>query len=224
MGKVEAPSWLSRQRVRESVRTSNYAGWGMYDSAIESYQKSFQGVLEGIDIISWTQSKNTLTVIDLMSSTEAIASIFESASWDKHRLGLAVSLEDARSDLQKERDKGLNVEKLDGDIVLPSTWKKIKKKLKGHRADLIMERAVGGIDTLPKDFGFYEFIISKTWEMLNENGMLLLQAPGFGRWGGFKISRWAKSLRRNNINVVFDHDNYAIKLVKTPDSPGKLPF
>lgn len=227
MSKVEAISELFRRRIRQSIKTRlpfKSVGWGVYDSDIYNYQREFQSVLGGLDIISWVQSKDTLTVIDLMSSSAAIASVFEHISPDKPRFGLAVSLEDVRSDLQKERDGMLNIEKLNLDIVAPSTWRKIRGRLEGRRADLIMERAMGGVDTLPRDFGFYKFTISRMWEMLNENGILLLQTPNFGYWNAFKISRLVKSLIKKNVNVVFDSYRGVIKFVKTPDSPEKLPF
>lgn len=230
MNKVESKSELLRRYIEKSIEVHRYiggmdtkSGWDTYDSSVQSYQISFRKVLEGKDILSWAQSKDTLTVVDLMSSSEAIASIFTSLPSDKPKFGLAVSLEDVRSDLQKERDGRLNIEKLDGDIILPSTWRKIEKKLAGRRADLIVERAQGGILTLPRDSGFYEFTMGRMWKMLNEGGMLLLETPYLCNFSmPADISQWARLLMINNINAIFD--DYAMKLVKTPDSPEKLPF
>lgn len=210
--------------------------YSVYDSSIEKYQEEeFLRVLQGEDIISWVQSRNTLTVVDLMSSTGAIASIFERIPSGIPKFGLAVSLEDMgnmRSDSQKERDRRLNIEKLDGDIILPSTWRKIEKKLEGRKADLIMERAAGGTVTLPHNFGFYEFVLGRMWKMLNENGMLLLQTPPLEwyEWGGLDVSisalalQWARLLKNNNIDFVFDGSLHAMRIIRTPNSPEKLPF
>jgi hypothetical protein len=64
--------------------------------------------------------------------------------------------------------------------------------------------------------------LDKIWSFTSEkNGIILVETPaGFYR----EIKSMAYFFRKYDIQVSLDEKADHIKLVKTPDSPGKLPF
>lgn len=233
MDSVEANPRAHRDHIRKAIKAGVppkgeiLEKYGVYDSDILDYQLCFNSVLVNeagtIFLPSWLQEKEALTIIDLFSSTEAIASVFRATPSTKPKFGLAVSMEDVRTNPRKKEDAELNIEKLDGNLMLPSTWKKIRKKLEGRRADLIIERGVMGIDDFSLGLEFYEveFAVGKMWEMLNKNGMMLLQVSY--RLDKNSVSQWAEFLVRNGVDVIYDEAGL-VRIDKTADSPEKLPF
>lgn len=78
-------------------------------------------------------------------------------------------------------------------------WRKINDALQGRKADLIMERAVGGLGTIP----FREKGINAVYQGINR--ILIPRTIAYGP----------------EVNIF---NPGSIKLVKTPDSPKDLPF
>lgn len=204
--------------------------WCAYGQDIEMYESEFSGVLNG-SISDVLKDRTFPVVIDLMAPSRTIATLFEKFP-DKPKLGLAVSLDDLRSDQQKAIDKGLSVEQIAGDILRSSTWNEIEKKLQGHKADLVMERALAGFNCIPSYPRLYAMLLNKAWDLLSKaNGILLFQGP-FRKEIDQKtdtiIYQWINNLLNSGISVMIDslldNDHHYIKIVKTPNSPEKLPF
>lgn len=205
--------------------------WDTYGTHIFDYERSFSGVLNEL-LQDLLKNKPFPVVIDLMGPSKTISTLFEKFP-DKPKLGLAVSLEDLRSTEQKEKDAKLNVIQIAGDIMKSSTWREIEEKLQGHKADLIMERALAGFDCIPVSPRLYAILLNKTWSLLSkENGVLLFQSPPRTtletKTDINVVNQWVNSLQYNGVNVLVHEPSYdwglSIKTVKTPNSPEKLPF
>lgn len=209
-----------------------YRVYGMNSSA---YQKDFDKILHGESIVHFVGKRRSPVVIDFMGQVNAIEDIFRWLPPSKTKFGLAVSLEDLRSEQQVEIDEAYNIKQLAGNIMEASTWRRVKDALQGRKAHLIMERAVGGLQHIPVHEKFYAIAISKAWQMLSsQNSMLLVEVPvePILQDHNIRIREWIDYLKGSGIdatyvsqNGIYEYDkNGSIKLIKTPDSPKDLPF
>jgi hypothetical protein len=197
--------------------------WGFYGKNIDTYEDSFSEVLHG-SIRNLLKDKEDLVVIDLMSPSGALKTLFQQLPNGK-KFGLAVSLEDLRTGKEKREDAKLNIAQISGDILVPSTWKRIEEQLQGRKADLIMERAVDGLICIPQDPRLYAVFSNKIWGLLKKDeGTLLAEFPGI-----YNLLVWEmiSALKDDNRSMLSLKDSYGacyLRLVKTPNSPEKLPF
>lgn len=210
-------------------------GWKPYGSDISSYDATFRLAL-GTSIASFINDRKAPVVVDLMAPSFTLLSLFAIVS-DKNNFGLAVSLSDERTRVQKWRDKGLNVIQLAGDIMSSATWRNIDEVMQGRKADLIMERALGGLDIIPPQPKLYAILINKAWKILSDKeGVMLLHTPHDSSLlaAGIHIQDFVNNLKANGINAecfksgvpisLVTPASSVLKLIKTPDSPKNLPF
>lgn len=126
-----------------------------------------------------------------MGPSDTIASLFEKLPEDKSKIGIAVTLGERRDLKQTERDTRLGIVQIAGDITKPSTWEQIESRLYGRKADLIMERAVGGFSDIPDNEKLYAILVNKAWKLLNDqNGMLLAQVPDDSKISKYGSKKW----------------------------------
>lgn len=204
--------------------------WKIYESHIDSYDDRFRLAL-GTSIVSFVKDRKSPVVVDFMSPSFTLLSLFAKVS-DKNKFGLAVSLRDERTRVRKWMDRTYNVRQLTGDIMLPVTWRNIDEVMQGRKADLIMERALGGLNILPPHPKLYAILINKAWKILSDKeGVMLLQTPSENDLlaARIHIQDFVSDLRTNGINAEYfksemSTDRSVLKLIKTPDSPENLPF
>ncbi len=216
----------SKKNQERGDRTS-YDGckWSTYGEHFSSYDKSFNGVLER-SIHTLLRKKKSLKIIDFMGPSGTIATLFERFP-KKPMFGVAVSLSDLRSDEERKRDERLNVKQTSGDILKSSTWDQIEEQLQGHKADLIMERAHAGFWCIPVSLRLYAILLNRAWGLLSEEtGVLIAEVPTHFQ---SEAKRMIDSFRKNNkMDASTGKSSYDgglyIKIVKTNDSPKKLPF
>ncbi|QQG41851.1 MAG: hypothetical protein HYV90_00865 [Candidatus Woesebacteria bacterium] len=207
--------------------------WKTYGSSIEDYDKSFRAVLEGGHIVDLVRDSNEPVVVDLMSSTEAIASLFGQLS-QSNKLGIAVSSEDDRLPDKKRRDDQMGIKHVPGDLSQPASWKTLKETLGGRKANLILERGGMGVQSLPFNENFYGYVFNRLWEIVSEDGgTILIQGSTTHalEQTGIRVKEWVDLLKSNGVDVVLDvgeddfgFDYTTLKIVKTPESPKKLPL
>ena len=196
--------------------------WGAYDSNIKNYEITFEKVLNGKKIKDLLKDKEKPIVVDLMAPTGTIHSLSEELS-KKEMMGIAVSLEDLRTDTKRKRETGLNITQIAGDILLPSTWNKLKEQLQGRKADLIMERAVCGFDCIPQDLGIGAHLLNKAWKLLSrDNGIFLVEIPAWPKFSGPSPIAEIERVLKNQKDVIIDHNTFTMKLIKSANSPEKL--
>lgn len=224
--KMETPSLSSKikRQIKDNRLDGDKGRFGAYGKPISSYEESFDLILDG-SISDLLKNKPFPVVVDLMGPSDTIVSLFE-AFPSKSKFGLAVSLEDLRSDFKKERDANLNVIQIAGDILETSTWNEIKKKLPdGRGADLIMERALMGFESLPRDVKVYSMLLNRAWRLLSKNNGVLLAEVELGYEA--EAARMIEYFKEHKINASIgasEDKAAAIKVVKTQNSPEKLPF
>ncbi len=66
---------------------------------------------------------------------------------------------------------------LEGDIRVPATYRLLQEKLGGAKADLIIERLLGGWDFIQNDPKLFGAVLRKWYSLLNEGGLLIAEGP-----------------------------------------------
>lgn len=194
--------------------------YGMYRSGPDSYESHFKSVLGENHLIDLIKNKPCPVVVDFLSTTDAIAGLFEQIP-NKEKYGLSVSLEEDRDEETLERDRSLGISHLTGDLNDFQTWKRVHQDLAGRKADLIMERGIIGLEYLPINGRYYAYALGNMWDMLSsDNGVIIAEIPNQTRTSDAKIDikKWTEMLQQHNIDVVYEsRGRYggAIKLVKT---------
>lgn len=166
-----------------------------------------------------------------MASSGTILTLFVKVP-DKNKFGLAVSLEDKRDRIRRWIDRLNNIKQFEGDIMLSSTWRNIDKIMQGRKADLIMERAFSGLNTIPINPRLYAILINKAWKILSDReGVMLLQVPSERDLlaAGIYIQDSVNNLKADGVNAEYFKSDVStarsvLKLIKSAGSPEKLPF
>lgn len=206
---------LNRMQVKKDHRRGLFKkteSWWYYGRHIKEYQEEFRGILGGDEIVNIVRDRPSPVVIDFMGLSDTLASLFKKLPKEKPRFWLAISLEDKRNKRKRKRDNMLNIEQLAGDITEASTWREINARLQGRKADLIMERATMGLAYIPIHPKFYSIAINKAWQMLSEQGgMILAQVPSSEMLHSHNIpfKKWIEYLRENGIDASYKSANPA---------------
>jgi hypothetical protein len=202
--------------------------WGFDGTDMCRYDDTFKKVLDGRKISDiLTENREEITWLDIMASTKYMEEVFNKITGAK--FGVAVVLSDKRNEEQINKDNKLRIKLVTGNVAESRTWKKIEEALDGRKAKFITERANIGLDYLPVDERFYYTMVNHAWNLLEVDGMLLMQTKNIEVLTDSKIriKMWLDLLRKNGVIAVFGSGNYfgdALKLVKTSDSPENLPF
>jgi hypothetical protein len=216
---------IRRNKLRGDLFGYNGNMWTVYGTSIDSYEDSFQGILNGRHIKDLLKDKEDPVVIDLMAPSGTLVNLFRQLQ-NKKSLGLAVTLEDLRDDDEKERDAKLNIIQISADILKPSTWKTIEKQLQGRKADLIMTRPVAGYKCIPRDQRLYSVFLNKTWGHLRLDGGIIMAVIPLGLESQAKkmLNEFEKGSKIGVIMGASDDYYCSMMIGRTPDSPEKLPF
>ena len=229
---------LKQIRYNRTMISTSEDIWDIYGDNSSQYERTFARVLEDETILNFIKQKRSPIIIDIMGPSFALRDFFQEVP-DKSKLGIALSLLDKRTVEEKNKDQKSGIKQFAGNIMRRGFWRGIKAELGERKADLIMERAMGGLDCLPKDEHMYSMLLSKAWNLLNEqNGMLLFQVTSYVdlKENSVRIEEWINLLKVNNLNVKYHSNKYGntdafcrvdrgvIKIIKTPDSLKELPF
>jgi hypothetical protein len=224
----QQPSLLSEMRNYRKRQAPRDNYWLDYGSSLQSYKRTFAGVLKGTSIEDLLREKKSPVVLDLMAPSDTLVDLFSQLGNLPDKIGIAVSLEDQRDDLTKQRDSNVGVFQIAGDLGQNNTWNEIERALEGNEIDLIIERGEGGIYHLPSHEEMYAIMLSRMWNMLSaNNGTMLIQIPAFVSLDSRRIRyrEWFEILNRVNATLDINTPNCNIlKLVKTPNSPKKIPL
>jgi hypothetical protein len=198
--------------------------WPLYNSGIDSYQKTFEEVLCEKEIPDLLKRFERPIIIDLMASTSAIRDLCSQGRIIPE-IGIAVGINDARTEREKLRDSNINIVHIEGNLLNFETWRKIGRKLDGRKASLILERASGGLSYIPINKRFYNLALNELWQILDDNGgTLLAETHTFFKLEnrGIFLDQWAEEAIQQGVDVVYG--SKAIKLTKFSNSPSTLPL
>jgi hypothetical protein len=131
----------------------------------------------------------------------------------------------------KEEDEARNHSVIEGNILSPRTYQKIDTWLNRKKVDLIIERLVGGITSIPDEPYTVAKTVSKWYEMLHDGGILLVQVPVALH---DILPAWANMVREKYGDVLevqielelhqFEDALDLLRIRKLPGAPETLPL
>lgn len=199
----------SAKRFKRYENTGKGFQWDAYESPIAEYEITFHGLGEHF-IHNFLQERiinnKPSFVIDIASGGRALRDL---AKEGLITAGLSVGLTDPRTERMIEKDKGLALRVLEGDILQGKTWAGIKDWLAlcgRTKADLIMSRAVAGFsmvigdrDTMP----IFDTLAKKALSLVSsDGGMLLTDVPRLVEHK--QINRWIEGLKsQTNYQITY---------------------
>lgn len=226
----------SIRRARSHDRTKSYSVIG---SGIDDYERSFAPVLSGRAIADVCRGTKGLVVLDLMSSTAAIESLFSELR-DVEKLGIAVCYSESP---YIGRFPNNTIVEIGGDLRSITTRNDVMAELNGRKATLILERAVAGLSNLPRHGVFFAGIINYAWRLLEpDGGTILAETPTLSELirsgvSHNRFNEWIKLLRRHGIDAEAAYSEYSsklfsafmfpklvIRITRKPSDPESLPF
>lgn len=201
--------------------------WGAYNSSLREYEITLDPVLFGQKIKDLVSHAEEPTIIDFLAPSGTIRQLFKQLPQPR-KLGIAISLLDKRSESEKYYDASLGITQISGDLADTTTWREIRERLNGKKANLIIERGLAGLETIPPHPLFYAMSLQRMWSMLAENGVLLAQINYQGEFKhlGINIQKFQEAMISANIETCINLDmGYGfIYIKKNPDSPRVLPL
>lgn len=146
--------------------------WAVIDSPLKAYEQSFMGVLGEVDhrIVNLLPSNpgRPVVAVDLMATPAALRDLrqqyLKREGAGASFRGFALGLHEGR------RAANRDVQFIYGNVRRPGTMRQLSEEM-GGQADLIMERAVGGLGALPHHRKFYEAAFAGLWRMLRPGGV-----------------------------------------------------
>lgn len=203
--------------------------WLIYGSTLYEHEHRFKGVLDGVCLADFCQSKKeafgSVYGLEVCGDGEVLRNI---PSLDG---GVAITLGDFRSSYQKVHDKEHNLNLVIGDVLDKVVWKQVSSFLESREKegfDLVIMSPVGGWETmggghlnglLPE---IEWFVINRLWRNLSsQRGIMLAQ---FRSQFPEKIEQWANQLViGHNVEVRYEALDQALKLIRGKSSPRSLP-
>ncbi len=190
--------------------------WNVYGSSYRDYERSFRPFKFSFD--DFLKDRKSPIVIDLLAPTRTITGLFGSLRKDEAR-GIAVSLSDQRTRREKRLDGTLGITHVSGNLSDIATWKKLEEELGNQKADLIIERGVGGCRYLPKNDLYLLFALRRIWNMLSSNdGTFFAESYEFNH---DHIFEWVEYAQSRSVDAEFRYG--ILRAVKHTDSPAALP-
>jgi hypothetical protein len=190
----------------------------------------FAVVAEEYKLIDDLQKKPFPVVVDLMASTDALASLFYDLP-SENKLGIAIGRSDKRTAQEKLRDEKLGVSLITGDITSWKTWRELENALLGRKADLIVESAGWGLDFVPLSREFHIAVARRAWKLLSSNNGLILAQTRTNdelREESIDLDKWVRKLNELGIPSKRAEDPReriaTISIQKRLDSPYNLPI
>lgn len=170
-----------RRRLMDELKDDS---WEFTGSHVGDYDRSFEAVLGGRTIAGCVIERARYTqerpfVLDVLSTPAAPVSLalqVEAAGVAMH--GISASLTDRRNDRAKSEDLLLGVQHVAGDLATHQGRHRLRRVLAGRKADVILERGVGGLRTFPQHPLFVSIALCALWDTLrSDGGRMIVQLP-----------------------------------------------
>lgn len=235
---------INSYNVFEKERVSVTKGfdkknWNVYrDSTLTNILSSFSTILpygyrcnyapliEGI----FEEKRGRVVLLEMGGPARNLASTF-SDGFLKKSAGCTLRKGLSR-DIKNEKPFSHKI--IIGDMFLTETKQKIKKWLDGDKVDILIERMMGGLYTLPQGNPFWFWKQLNDWyTLLSEEGIMFVQSYMRSVGSDTKnllvsneiFDRW-KELVSKNKSLVFQSDEYNqfFYIKKLIGSPKRLPI
>lgn len=241
---VKQPERRTEQANRE--RFSNKyegkrAGWGIHDSSIPQYGRTFQSVIGSAMLGGFLQERAIQngyeTILDLMASETVVGEAVELG----YKGGVAVSLGFPHDPMWDRKFGQGVVHTVNSDVASVEGWSRIQAKQKEIAPkgfDVIVSRPEGGINPefVLSDPTLYFLMLQKMWKITASGGVMLFQVPhklaeiSYEYFKqlidiGVEIKLPPLSDRPNTSNPfrVRGYFGFPVRVEKSLDAPKRLP-
>lgn len=216
------------QREEQATPLSRIVGeWEVFGENLDSYSHTFFPVVS--DLVSFLKErskKGNRYILDLMADEAAVRDAVKRCGY---RGGLAVSL-GFKSNASVDHDGAIGT--VNGDLLQTTTWKKIEEWVRSREIgsfDTIVSRPHLGNTKITADPRIHQAILRRTWELLSpNNGVLLFQTPKatFEQFQRYAMALDIQGAAKITIGTPYSYAEYGrpVIMVKTPNSPAKLPY
>lgn len=206
--------------------------WGVYNSSLDAYSKTFNKVLDGSKISDLIEERKkeveNVFTLDVMGQGR----FYQEAAIDGE---VAITLVDFRSKKLRRRDKAKNMRVVDGDVLDAKAWQevdlfmKINKERMNGGFDFVFCRPVGGYGIIFPDRPTGEFpmqaaeaiqysLVNKIFRRLSPTGGVMLMDVEVI----LESDEWISQI--NNLpGIVAENYKYLIRIEKFTDSLQNLP-
>lgn len=226
-----SPAWR-KNRVSTALRTG-LETWPYIDSEVMSYEESFCEVLGSTTIAAmvretYAQLQRPVRIVDFLATPTVLSEL--SYLSGANITGTSVSLSDNRVNWVKHEDTERGISHVVGDLADVETYRKLRRNMKGEKADIVLERAWGGLSWLPREADFYETALNAMLHIMRPGAVLLAQLPNpsMCRTAGLAHPlTCVNELRAQGVEkITAGYDKVCnldvIQLVKTTDIPRKV--
>ncbi len=110
-----------------------------------------------------------------------------------------------------------------GNLFKREVYNEIKMLIGDQKVDFIIERMLVGLQNVPRNFLVVMTILQKWYEMLNEEGIMLIEVPIFTNRVTDQWVKFLKSKHGKVLEVAFDPFRGALKIHKLRGAPRQLP-
>lgn len=148
-------------------------------------------------------------------------------------LNVGITEADKRGLLSKNEAVGHKI--ITGDMFSSKTKSQLKNELGGEKVDILIERMVGGLSTIPTDENWLYLNLNSWYELLNENGTMFVEVPFFSNFPKIREDyiKWIDQIEGANSKAI-EVQNFAssaeyykwksfLRLKKLPGAPAHLP-
>jgi len=210
--------------------------YGIWDSNLESFSSAFHCVLpERYEKDQFTGLKNYIEndLKETKGSNIGVEvggignNLFRGFSKDFFKKTYGITLIEHRTEEEKRKDEnlnsslGMNHKVLEGNLLSKNIYNTLEKELNNKKVNFIIERMIGGHDTIPNDFDIISKPLKLWYRILEENGIILMEIPPIS-YG--LIQNWVEMIEeiyKSKLEVKFY--NNVIRLKKLKDAPKELP-
>lgn len=233
-GKANRDATLSLRNRRQEKQGRRFDDWPIQESTYKDYDDTFKGLLSNSlfkgSLLNFIQDRDNPTLVDLFSFPTALRSLFiplKNTDVNIQTRGVSSALTDPRDDNAKTSDEYLGITHIAGDLAKTKTWNEIKSALGDKKADLIVERALGGLNYIPHDRTFFLLAMQNIWNTLSNVGGTALIDYSYIRpiFKPMEVGEWCNMLQREGVDAEWHKTKYtgAFRLTKHDNSPSVLP-
>lgn len=207
--------------------------WAYKNSPLSFFHENFKGVIgEGFnDIKDYIESmlgskKGKAIGIELGGIGSQLFSDFTPGFFER---SAAITLTDFRNRIDPkliDDDRARNHNVIPGDLVTPETKTKVEEFLAGQKADLIITRMGGGLDSLPKEPYILGDQADYWYRQLSEGGLIFAEIP-HDFYHSEIFSQWRELVKDKYdgvLDVKFDDSLHVLRMQKLPGAPKRLPL